>query len=526
MLFRKLLNALGSLILLSLVVSCSSPISSSDKTFRLALHSEPPTLDWSLATDHVSFDVLTNLMEGLTQYNHKMEPIPAIAERWEFSQDGKTITFFLRDDVRWTDGKAVTAMDFEYSWKRLLNPATAAEYAYFLFDIENAFEYNSGKIKDPDLLGIEVVSSTVLRVKLKRPVYYFPSIATFMVTFPQRKDLIEKYGDHWTDPEYIATTGPFALEEWRHEYKLIFKANPKYYGKPPGVERIVAYIVEEDTTALTLYETGELDMTLLSPVSIPYYRNSLEYRTLPLLRGYYYGFTVTEKPFDNPLVRRAFAHSIDRSQLPDILQGGEVPVSSWIPVGLLGYNSEIGAKFNPEKARSLLTEAGFPKGKGLAPITLAYNTNQTHRLVAEYIQDQWRRHLNVKVEIESQEWKVFLSRLKTDSPQIFRLGWGADFPDPDNFMNLFLSSSGNNHLNWSHLEYDRLVDRAALEKDPSIRKELYDRAQKILTESEAVIIPLFVTAKNLLVKPYIMGLELNALDQVFWKRISFLDSVG
>ncbi len=522
---RNLWRVLGGVILLS-IISCSSPVSTPDKTFRLALHAEPPTLDWSLATDHVSFDVLTNLMEGLTQYNQKMEPIPAIAKRWEFSSDGKTITFFLRDDVRWTDGKAVTAMDFEYSWKRLLNPATAAEYAYFLFDIENAFEYNSGKIKDPNRLGVEAISPTVLRVKLKRPVYYFPSIATFMVTFPQRKDLIEKYGDHWTDPKYLETTGPFALEEWKHEYKLIFKSNPKYYGKAPEVEKIIAYIVEETTTALTLYETGELDMALLSSVSIPHYRTSPEYRTLPLLRGYYYGFTVTEKPFDNPLVRRAFAHSIDRSQLPDILQGGEVPVSSWIPVGLLGYSSDVGAKFNPEKARSLLSKAGFSGGKGLPLITLVYNTDQTHRLVAEYIQDQWRRHLNVKVELASQEWKVFLSRLKTDPPQIFRLGWGADFPDPDNFMNLFLSSSGNNHLNWSHLEYDQLVDRAALERDPIVRKELYDRAQRILTESEAVIIPLFVTAKNLLVKPYVDGLELNALDQIFWKRISFLNPVG
>ena len=246
---------------------------------------------------------------------------------------------------------------------------------------------------------------------------------------------------------------------------------------------------------------------------------------MPLLRGYYYGFTVTKKPFDNPLVRRAFAHSIDRSQLPFILQGGEIPISSWIPVGLLGYNSAIGAKFNPEKARLLLAQAGFPGGNNLPLITLVYNTDQTNRLVAEYIQEQWRRHLNVKIELDSQEWKVFLSRLKTSPPQIFRMGWGADFPDPDNFMNLFLSSSGNNHLNWSHLEYDRLVDLAALEKNLLKRKTLYDRAQRILTENEAVIIPLFVTAKNLLVKPYVNGLELNALDQIFWKHIRFFETV-
>tara|TARA_B100000686_G_scaffold352549_1_gene454904 strand:+ start:1739 stop:3208 length:1470 start_codon:yes stop_codon:yes gene_type:complete len=485
----------------------------------MAITAEPPTLDWSLATDNVSFDILTNLMEGLAQYNEKLEPVPAVAARWEFSRDKKTITFFLRDDVFWSDGKSVTAEDFEYSWKRLLNPVTAAEYAYFLFDVENAYEYNSGKIIDESRLGIRALSPTILQVKLKRPAVYFPSIVTFMATFPQRRDLVERHGDLWTDPENLVTNGPFLLKDWKHEYKLVMKANSGYYGKIPDLKKVIAYIVEEATTGLTLYETGELDVVELPPVSILRYRKHPEYRNLPLLRGYYYGFNVDQKPFDDPKVRRSLAHAINRSSIPHILKGGELPVSSWIPRGMFGFNPDLGSKFDPEQARHLLAEAGYPDGQGFPLAKVVYNTDQTNRLIAEFIQAQWKTHLNIKIELESQEWKVFLSRLKTDPPQIFRLGWGADFPDPENFMNLFVSTSGNNHLHWSNARYDSLVAEGAKERDPVKRKKIYDKAQKILTETEAVIVPLFVAVQNIMVKPHVKGFFPNAMELMYLKNV-------
>ncbi|MFQ5715662.1 MAG: peptide ABC transporter substrate-binding protein [Nitrospinales bacterium] len=500
-------------------MACAPSSRAGEDVFRMAITAEPPTLDWSLATDNVSFDILTNIMEGLTQYNADLEPIPSIAKRWEFSKDGKVITYYLREDVLWTDGRPVTARDFEYSWKRLLNPATAAEYAYFLFDVENAYEYNSGKIKDADRVGVRATAPFVLQVKLKRPVVYFPSITTFMVTFPQRKDIIERYGERWTDPDKIVTNGPFTLDEWRHEYKVVLRANPNYYGPKPGMDKVVAYVVEEATTALTLYETGELDMVELPPVAIPHYRDHPEYMNSPILRGYYYGFNIHKPPFDNALARRAFAHAIDRSRIPAILQGGESPTASWIPKGMFGFNAAIGPRFNPEKARTLLAQAGYPGGKGFPPVTAVYNTDQTNRLIAEFVQAQWRQHLGVNVELESQEWKVFLSRLKTDPPQIFRLGWGADFPDPDNFMNLFVSSSGNNHLQWSNRRYDELVARGASERDLKKRQAIYDEAQRVLTEIDVPMISLFLSTQNLLVKPYIGGLEVNAMELLYLKKL-------
>jgi oligopeptide transport system substrate-binding protein len=508
-----------SFILMGILISCSDAHVDQGRTFRMSVRAEPPTLDWTLATDSISVNLLTNLMEGLTQYNADLEPIPAVAKRWEFSEGGRVVTFYLRDDVFWSDGKPVTAFDFEYSWKRLLDPQTAAQYAYFLFDVENAAEFNSGKITDPDMVGVQAISPRVLQVRLKKPVVYFPSIVTFMVTFPQRQDIVDKYGDQWTEPEHIVTNGPFILSEWKHEYKLVLEANARHYEGRPAIDRVLVYVVEEPTTALTLYETGELDIIELPPVAIPHYKNNPEFTRKPQLRGYYYGFNVRKPPFDDVRVRQAFAHAIDRSRIPVILKGGEIPTSSWIPKGMFGYNPDIGLKFDPEKARRLLAEAGYPEGKKFPQTQAMFNTVNRNQLIAEFLQAQWKQHLKVNIEFESQEWKVFLSRLQTDTPALFRLGWGADFPDPDNFMNLFISTSGNNRLGFANARFDELVAEGPVIRDPEKRRVLYDTAQTILTETDAAMIPLFIQVQNMLIKHYVKGLEMNSMELLYIKRI-------
>lgn len=489
-----------------------------NKSFlRLTLRSEPPTLDWSIATDGVSFEVITNIMEGLTEYDQNLRPRPAIAERWEVSGDGKRYTFYLRSDVRWTDGKPVTAGDFVYSWRRLLDPKTGAEYAYFLYDLVNAYEYNSGAIKDPELVGIRARSDYILDVNLKKPIVYFPSITTFMVTFPLRQDILKRYGDRWTEPGNIQTNGPFKLSEWRHEYRLTLVTNNNYYLGRPKVDQVSMFVINELSTALTLYETGDIDMVNLQPEAIPFYSKNKEYINLPLLRGYYYGFNVKKRPFDDVKVRRAFSMAVDRNELPNILKGGEIPSSSWIPKGMFGYNPDIGFKFDPEGARRLLAEAGYPDGKGLPTTILVYDTNPVNNLIAENIQAQWKRNLNIDVELDNQEWKVFLRRLKTDTPAIFRLGWGADYPDPDNFMNLFTTNSGNNNTGWGNRRYDGLVASASTERDEAKRLALYNEAQRILVEEDTPIMPLFITSQNLLIKPYVKDLDINAMELLYLK---------
>jgi oligopeptide transport system substrate-binding protein len=516
-------SVLGLLPILSLPMLCASgAVAAPLQPFvlRLALSSEPPTLDWSLATDNVSITVIENLMEGLTAFDDHLRPKPAVARQWDVSLDGMTYTFHLRNDVYWTDGKRVTAQDFEYAWKRLLNPKTGAEYAYFLYDLVNAFEYNSGRVADPSRVGVTAVNDVTLRVQLKKPIVYFPSITTFVVTFPQRRDLIERDGRHWTDPGRLVTNGPFTLAEWRHEYKVVLRANPAYAWGKPAVDEVRMYVVNDRSTALTLYETGDLDLVPLPPEAIPFYERSPEFLRVPILRGYYYGFNVTAAPFTDPRIRQAFALAIDKSEFPKILKGGEEPTNSWIPTGLFASNPAIGLAYDPVAARARLAEAGFPDGRGFPPVTAVYNTDPVNTLIAENLQAQWKRTLGVTIALDNQEWKVYLKRLQTQPPPLYRLGWGADYPDPDNFMALFTAHSGNNYTQWANPRYDELIARAASTKDPVRRRRLYDDAQRILTEQDVPIIPLFVASQNYLVKPSLHGLRLNAMEILTLKEVS------
>ncbi|MHB8481732.1 MAG: peptide ABC transporter substrate-binding protein [Nitrospiria bacterium] len=487
--------------------------------FRYSIGTEPPTLDPSLATDGTSILIIENLMEGLTRFNRELIPQPAIAGRWKISPDGKRYLFYLRPDVLWSDGKPLTADDFEYAWKRLLNPSTASEYAYFLYDVENAEAYNQGKLQDPRLVGIRAIEPFILEVRLKKPVTYFTSITTFSVTYPLRKDLIEKYGNHWTDPERMAVNGPYRLKEWKHEYKLKLEANPTYYGGRASCENIDIFVINNPTTALTLYETGSLDMAPLPPEAIDYYQKSPEYVSQPLLREYYYGFNTLTPPFNDVRVRKAFFMAIDREELPRILRGGERPAYSWIPPGMPGYEESAGLRFNPEEAARWLTEAGYPEGKNFPKVVLAFNTDTVNALIAENIQAQLKRNLHVSVQLENMEWKVYLKKLQLDTPQLFRLGWGADYPDPDNFMNLFVTGGGNNHTHWGSPVYDQMILKASSERNPKARLALYHEAQKILTEEEVPIMPLFVSVQNFLVKPYVKGLETNPMELLDFKKI-------
>jgi oligopeptide transport system substrate-binding protein len=488
-------------------------------TLRINLGTEPPTLDWTRATDAVSITIIEQIMRGLTRLGPDLRPVPALAERWDVSPDGRTYTFHLRRDVRWTDGVPLHAEQFVWAWRRLLDPATAAEYAYFLFPVRGARAFNAGDERDPERVGVRALDPHTLEVELEAPLVYFPSITTFMVTFPGRRDLVERHGDGWTEPGAIQTLGPFRLDGWQHEYRITLVANPTFYGAPPRLERVVGYMVGAESTALVLFEQRLLDIVRLPPLEIRRYVDRPEYRRRAALRGYYYGFNVREPPFDDPRVRRAFSMAIDRSAFPKLLKGGEVPATCWIPPGMPHHDPTIGLRFDPAGARRLLARAGVDPA-ALGPVRVVYNTLETHKLVGEMIQEQWREHLGVEVELENREWKVFLKELRLDPPPVFRLGWGADYPDPDNFMSLFTGASANNNTGWADARYDALVAEAAREASPERRQSLYDEAQRILCEDEVPIAPLFVQSINLAVAPRVHGFEPNAMDILFLDRVS------
>jgi oligopeptide transport system substrate-binding protein len=491
--------------------------------FRVNLGTEPPSLDWSLAVDHVSFNVISNLMVGLTEFDKDLKPAPVIAKSWEILDGGKKIIFHLRDDVQWTDGKRVRAQDFEYSWKRLLNPKTGAQYAYILFDIIHAQDYNEGKIKDPTSVGVQAQDDQTLVVTLRHPASYFLATTTFEVTFPERQDVVEKFDTRWTEPGNIVTNGPFRLASWKHENEIELSANPNFFHGQPAIDKVTMYMINEKTTAVAMYEQGNLDFIdeshSIPTLDRPRLAKMPGYKVVPQLRGEYYGFAVERKPFDNPKLRQAFALAIDRSVFPRILQGRAVPGTSWIPPGMLAHNPEIGLRFNPTEARRLLSEAGYPDGKGLPPIVLGYNTLDDNKLVAEAVQGMWQKYLNVIVRIENQEWKVYLQKLQNDPFVVHRAGWGADYPDPDNFMKLFTSSSGNNYGRWKNPRYDQLLEQAAEEQDPTKRSRLYDEAQKLLTQTDAAIAPLYWTTEATMLNPKFTGLEYNSMARMDLRNV-------
>lgn len=499
----------------------------SKNVLRINIGTEPPTLDWSKSRDSTSYLILINIMDGLTRFSDELKIEPALAESWEVSEDGKRYTFKMRKGVRWSDGVPLRSYDFEYSWKRILNPNTGADYAYFLFDIVNAREYNTGKIKDPDQLGIKVLDNNTLEITLKRSAAYFPSLLTFMSTFPMRKDIVEKYDLKWTEPGNIVTLGAFNLKSWQHHVKLSISKNPSYWGKKPKLNAVEMIMNENPSSTLALYESGELDYIDgrgIPLLEIPRLRLSSEFSTEPQFRGNYIGFNTKKPPFDNTLVRKAFSAAIDRVSLIELIQGLGIPSTSWIPKGMLAYNENIGIKFDPELAKKLLEQSGYNNMNNLPKITFLYPDVSFNRIIAESLQSMWKNFLGVEIELVNQEWKVYLSTLTTDPPHLYRAGWSADFPDPHNFMNLFGCNSGNNHTGWCNPVFDDLINKASAESNEAKRITLYDEAQKILTESDVPIACMYNSIQQTMKKPYVKGLGQNPLGLIYLNNIYFSET--
>ena len=515
--FVLILSVICALSLSACSVQRAGPLKD---TLRVNIGSEPPSLDWHVCTDNTSFDVLSNMMVGLTQFRNDLSCVPGCAKSWDILDGGKKYVFHLRDDAKWSDGKPVVAGDFEYAWKRLLDPQTAAPYAFFLYDVENAFDFNTGKIKDASKIGISCPDDHTLEVRLRKPVSYFTNLAALVSTYPLRKDIVEKYGNRWTEPENIIVNGPFVPKDWKHEYKIELVANPLFFEGEPKVKRIQMFMVPEQATAFALYENGQLDY--LDNRSFPtpevaHYSSSPEYVNVPLLKSNYVGFNVHKKPFDDKRVRLAISMSLDRDAFPKILRRREHPAFSFIPDGMSSYTPVDPPKYDPVAARKLLADAGYPDGKGFPSIQILYPSREDSRLVMEAIQDQLKRNLNLQFELTNQEFKVYMNTLHRDPPPIFVANWGADFPDPETFASVFVSHNSNNHTLWTDPVYDKLVSQAEAELDPVKRIKLYQQADHLLCAEEAAVAVTYNATQNTMVKPWIKGVKANRIDVMYLK---------
>ncbi len=453
-----------------------------------------PTLDPSLQTDTASTNVYLGLFEGLVQYDPKTSrAIPAVAESWTISKDGTVITFKLRKNATWSDGHPVTAQDFVYAMRRILDPKTGAEYAYFpAMVIKGADAFNSGKGKAEDV-GYKAIDANTLEVSLTGPAPYAVDMMAHSSFGPVPQWAVEKFGNDWTKPSNIVTNGPYLLKDWKVQEYLLMEKNPKYWdAKNVKIKSIKVLPGDNDTTNYNMFKNGEVDWTHGIAVSkIDEIKLRKDFQASPQVATYYISLNIAKKPFDDVRVRKALAMAIDKKAIVDkITKAGQIPTDAMVPP-LAGYTPQKGAGFNPEQAKKLLAEAGFPGGKGFPAFTYIYNTNEGHKAIGEFIQQSWKNVLGIDCTLQNMEFKTLLDlRDKQRDFTVSRNGWVGDYIDPNTMLELFISDSGNNAGNYKNADFDKLIEKARTAK-VSDRYKIFQQAETMLLTRDQALIPIY-----------------------------------
>jgi oligopeptide transport system substrate-binding protein len=517
-------------VLALLAVSCGGGGSESSSggdgnTITVNWGTEPPSLDPGLATDTTSSNILLNIMDPLVKLGDDLEPVPALAKSWQESDGGKTVTFKLRTDGRWTNGDPVTANDFEYSWKRTISPELAADYAYQFSGIVGADAYNSCKSNCNalrDKVGVKALDAQTLQVKLTSPQPWFVQQVAHTSFLAVNQKAVEKFGDKWTEAKNIVTDGPFKLASWQHDSRIDLVKNPDWRNADDvKLERVNGRMISDGTTAVQSFEAGEVDVTAsLPPDEIPRLKDTPEYSKYDALGTYYYGLNVKNVP--DVKQRRAMALAIDRQTIIDnIAQADQAPATGYTPKGMPGFETiNPHSPWLPEsgdmdQAKQLMSQVSSPKKS----ITLWYNEDPAHKAIAVAVQSMWKE-LGIDVTLKAQEFAQYLEFLgppPNKAVDAFRLGWIGDYVDAMNFLEQWTCDSGNNNTNYCDKSYDQLVDQARNTPDNAKRYELYGQLEeKLLGQNGAVpFIPIYWYTYVQLEKESIKDTyNLNLLDQV------------
>ena len=490
---------------------------------------EPPSLDPGLASDVTSANILLNIMDPLVILDEDLNPTPNAAESFETSDDGLTVTFTLRDDLKWTNGDPVTAEDFEYSWKRTVSPELGADYAYQFYGIVGAQEYNSCDPKKDDCakladkMGVNAVDDKTLEVKLTTPQPWFLQQAAHHSFLAVNKKAVEQFGDKWTEAANIVTNGPFKLERWQHNSAIDLVKDPNWRDADRvKLERVNGRMISDGVTAVQAFEAGEIDVNNQPPApdEMARLKETPEYEQYPSLGTYYYGVNV--KNITDVKQRRAMALAIPRQSIIDnVAQADQIPASGFTPEGMPGYdtiNPEskwLPAEGDMEQAKQLMSEVANPKKN----ITLYINDSPGHREIAVAVQAAWQE-LGIKSTIKQQEFQQYLEFLgppPNKDVDVYRLGWIGDFVDAINFLELWTCESGNNSTNYCNKEYDAKIEEARKTTDNDARYELYAEAEQILfgDDGDMPVLPIYFYTQNALEKLSVKDtFELNLLNQV------------
>ncbi len=459
------------------------------------------------------------LWAGLMKFNADFQAVPYVAAKVTPNKDGSVWTFQIRKDSRWSDGGPCGARDFEYSWKRQLDPATAAPYASFLYDIKNGEAFNKKQVTDPGQVGVRAKDDWTLEVTLEGPRGYFPVLAAYLAALPAHKASVEKYADKWTEAANIVSNGPFLLETWEHNKVMVFRKNKHFFdAKNVLLDKVTVPIIPVASGALP-YENNELDLTSLQTADLKRFQSAPSLQKdvfrYPFPGTWYLTPQVTKPPFDNVKVRRAVAHAIDRESVVKVSQGFAVPAHSMIPPGFPGALDDKKIRdlqrFDPKQAMAELKGTPYAGGKNWPKIALSMRDEALgSKPLAEAVQAVLLENLNMKTELEVLEPRVFRDRLWKQDLQFVWIRWFMDYPDPHNeyFDTFYGKKTTGKRQAWSNAAFDKELEAGRDTRDPKARLAHYAKAEEIL-QADVGYIPVAWLVRWAAAKPPVRGIEKN-----------------
>ncbi len=517
--------------LAAVAISAAAVFAAAPAFAEVVLHrgngGEPQTLDQAHTSIDVEANILMDLYEGLTTYDAEGKVIPGVAESWTISDDGLTYTFKLRDDAKWSNGEPVTADDFVFSFRRLLDPKEAADYAYILYPIKNAEAINSAKgdtPMTPDQLGAKALDAKTLEVTLERPTPYFLQLLTHQTALPVYPPNVTKFGGDFVKAGTMVSNGAYMLTENVANDHITLVKNPNYHDAASvKIDKVIYYPTEDQAAAIRRYQAGELDLQYQFPADqMDFLKTSLGagvVHAAPALATYYYVFDTRHPPFDDARVRRALSMAIDRDFLSQkIYAGAQLPAYSFVPPGMAGYTAaeadfaSMSQLDREDEAAKLLKDAGFGPGGKPLNIEIRYNTNANHEKVATAVADNWKA-LGANVTLVNLDVKSHYAYLQQGgSFDVARAGWVADYADPENFLALCISTNtGFNYGHWNNPKFDDLMAQSYKQTDLVKRAQILHDAEAIMMQEQPVA-PLMVSASLWLVSPKVHGFADNAVN--------------
>lgn len=519
-----------ALTLVLFFVGCSKSVVLNDNELHLSVGAAPQSLDPHVATGSPEFKIIDALSESLVSINvDTYEVEPAAALSWEESEDGLHYIFNLRSDARWSNGESVTAHDYVYAWRRALMPSIGWQYATDYYYIKNAEAYYKGDITDFNQVGVHAVSDYILKFTLTRPSPLFLKNIAHENKAPILQKELETYGaiddpsNRWTDAGKYITNGPFRLVTWEINKTIVLEKNPYYWdAKNIKLEKIHYYPIESEAAAERTFRAGQINMdhggrVPADKIAIYQKEHPDLIKTVNLYGTYFYIFNVTKPPFDDVRVRKALSMTIDREAIVNYITKAGEEIALRLSPPDPSYTPQVKAiETNLEAARKLLAEAGYPNGEGFPVTTVIYNTTDLHRKIAVTLQQMWKKELGIDVELQNQEWKVFLVSRQQLSFSIARGGVLSSLADPEDFLISYMGNHGMNNTGWYNEAYDELLLQAQSEINKDKRFALLAQAENILLD-ELPIAPMFYYSMSYLIDDSVKGFRANALDRINYK---------